>query len=75
MIVMYVVPSDNYLQKILEDGREDVLEQLVLDGFDGLDSVEKSGLPEVTKACLDRLSGLKVRAMFKMLFVYTLTQF
>ncbi|RUS77951.1 hypothetical protein EGW08_014297 [Elysia chlorotica] len=54
-----VAAIDKYLRKTLEDGREDVLEQLVLDGYDGLDSVEKSGLPEVTKACLDRLSGLK----------------
>ncbi|GFR96300.1 serine/threonine-protein phosphatase 6 regulatory ankyrin repeat subunit B [Elysia marginata] len=50
---------DDYLKKILEDGREDVLEQLVLDGFDGLETVDRDSLPEVTKACLDRLSGLK----------------
>ncbi|GFO48397.1 ankyrin repeat domain-containing protein 65 [Plakobranchus ocellatus] len=57
---MPLLPSpDNYLKKILEDGREDILEQLVLDGFDGLDNVDKEGLPEITKAALDRFASLK----------------
>ena len=60
MNMVRVLLSDNYLKKVLDDGREDVLEQLVLDGFDGLDSVDKDSVPEVTKAALDRLTGLKV---------------
>lgn len=50
---------DDYLKKVLEDGREDVLEQLVLEGFDGLETVEKSNLPEVTRASLDKLTSLR----------------